>query len=47
MHMRIAGLAQWVKGHVAAICSVGHSFSSDPGFLWLLCRPQLQVHFDP
>ena len=36
----------WGSG-VAESCSVGHRWSSDPGLLWLWCRPQLLLEFNP
>ena len=39
----LSGLRIW---H-ATSCGVGHRYGSDPALLWLWCRPQLQLQFDP
>ena len=41
----IPGLGQWVKDQTS--CSIGHRCSSDSVLLWLKCRSQLQLRFDP
>ena len=44
----IPGLAQWVKGSsVAVSCAVGRTLDSDPGLLWLWCRPAAAALIPP
>ena len=44
----ISGLAQQVEGfHVAVSCGVGRRLGSDPGLLWLWCRPAAAAQIQP